>query len=187
MMIKTSPVIASTTTCTVCSASGTRTSVCVNLTGKPAHTWHSIDKDSWDSGLGSNICKMHCHNRTLALTFLTQFAMVKHNQEQAYGTPNGSGGTVTDALSGKIQSESCSHTDIRCRAHPLPPMLNRHICCHCLYLSGGVMQARRRGSHGCVHMYIKGQTMDSQIVIVLSTRQHCLPQIMYYCMQEPII
>ena len=68
---------------------------------------------------------MHCHNRTLALTFMTQFAMVKHNLEQAYGVPNGSGGTVTDALSRKIQSESCSHTDIRCRAHPLPPMFNR--------------------------------------------------------------
>ncbi len=33
---------------------------------------------------------------------MTQFATVKHNQEQAYGAPNGSGGTVTDALSGKI-------------------------------------------------------------------------------------
>ena len=45
-MLKASPVIASTTTRTVCSASDTRTSVCVNLTGKPAHSRHSIDKDS---------------------------------------------------------------------------------------------------------------------------------------------
>ena len=125
LMLKASPVIASTPTCTICSVSDTRTSVSANLTGKPAHSQHSIDKDSWESGLGSNIWKMHWHNRTLALTFMTQFAMVKHNLEQAYGTPNGSGGTVTDALSGKIQSESCGHPDIRYRAHPLPSMLNR--------------------------------------------------------------
>ena len=125
LMIKASPVIASTTICTICSVSDTQTSVSANLTGKPAHSRHSIDKDSWESGLGSNIRMMHWHNRTLALTFMAKFAMVKHNLEQAYGTPNGSGGTVTDALSGKIQSESCGHPDMRCRAHPLPPMLNR--------------------------------------------------------------
>ena len=151
LMIKASPVIASTSTCTVCFASGTWTSVCLNLTGKPAHSQHSINKDSRESGLGSNIRMMHWHNRTLALTFMTQFAMVKHNLEQAYGTPNGSVGTVTDALSGKIQSESCGHPDIRCRAHPCHQCLTDSICCHCLYISDDVMQARRRGSHGCVH------------------------------------
>ena len=129
---------------------------------------------------------------------MTQFAMVKHNLEQAYGTPNGSVGTVTDALSGKIQSESCGHPDIRCRAHPCHQCLTDSICCHCLYLSGGVMKARKEGvtwvctyahkgpDYGFTDCYrTEHETALSPTnYVLLHARVYdlmCLPSIQYWC------